>query len=85
MSQNVTKCHIAIISELNQKVNTYSQIDVDDNGHPDLLVGALLSEEAILLRALPVLTIKPRSKSVTPTKAVNPKDQSMFLYRVIIK
>ena len=57
---------------------TFSQIDVDDNGRPDLLVGALLSEEAILLRALPVLKIKPRSYPVPPAKAVNPRDQSMF-------
>ena len=68
---------------LTKKIITFSQTDVDENRRPDLLVGVLLSEEAVLLRALPVLQIKPRSFHVSPPKAVNPTDQSTSFYGVV--
>jgi hypothetical protein len=54
-------------------MRNYSQVDVDENGRPDLLVGAVLSEEAVVLRSFEVIQIKPKSSAVTPLKAVNPE------------
>ena len=47
--------------------------DVDGNGRPDLAVGSVLSDKAVVLRTREVVRIRPESYSVAPFKAVDPK------------
>ena len=59
------------------------QVDVDDNGHQDFLVGAILSEEAVILRSLKVIEVTPMSYAIFPSTALNPKLQSKRQLRVL--
>ena len=47
--------------------------DVDGNGRPDLAVGSVISDKAVVLRTREVVRIRPESYSVAPFKAVDPK------------
>jgi hypothetical protein len=54
---------------------------VDENGRPDLLVGAILSQDGVVLRALEIVKFNPQSLYRVPSKAINPDVNSkLFSY-----
>jgi len=52
-------------------------MDLDNNGYPDLLVGAYQSDRAVHLRARPIVNLEPRM-TINPSK-ISLKDKQCIL------
>ena len=51
-------------------------IEVDANARPDIAIGAMGGQEAVVLRSLEVIRIRPSVSYIIPQKAVVPSTNS---------